>query len=118
MEELICIVCPNGCHLYYDAKTNKVSGNLCPRGEKFLLQELKEPKRTISTTVKTIFKECPVLPCRVSNDIPKDKIFECMKEINKVVVDHKIKRGDIIIKNILNLGVDVIATSSKLMEVK
>lgn len=117
MKEITCIVCPNGCLLKYDEKNKTVSGNTCKRGEAFFLQELKEPKRTIATTVKTIFKECPVLPCRVTSDIPKDKIFDCMKEINKVVIKKKLKRGDVIIKNILNLGVDVIATSSKLMEI-
>ena len=116
MKELTCIVCPNGCHLEYDEKTGKVSGNTCKRGEQFFLQELVEPKRTIATTVKTSFKECPVLPCRVSSDIPKDKIFDVMNEINKVVVKKRIGRGEIIIPNVLNLNVDVICTSDKLLE--
>lgn len=116
MKELTCIVCPNGCHLKYDEKTKTVSGNTCKRGETFFLQELKSPMRTIATTVKTSFKDCPVLPVRVSSDIPKDKIFQAMKEINKVVVTKKLRRGYVVIKNLLDLGVDVIVTSSKLEE--
>lgn len=116
MKELICIVCPNGCLLKYNEETKTVAGNSCKRGEEFFLQELEQPKRTIATTIKTIFKECSVLPCRVSSDIPKDKIFEVIKEINRTVLDKRVRRGDVIIENVLGLGVDIIATSSKLME--
>ena len=75
-----------------------------------------EPKRTICSTVKTAFSQCPVLPVRVSADIPKDKIFDVMEEINKVTVTEKIARGDVVIENVLGLGADVIATSSMLLK--
>jgi len=118
MKEFTCIVCPNGCSLKIDEVTLGVTGNSCKRGETFAINELTHPMRTISTTVKTGFKNHPVLPVRVSSDIPKDRIFDCMKEINKTVVNKNVKCGDIIIKNILSLGVDVIATSDILMEEK
>ena len=110
MKELVCIVCPNGCLLKIDEKTLKVEGNKCKKGEEFAISELTAPKRTLTTTVRTAFKDIPVLPVRVSGEIPKDKIFDVMKEINKTVVD------ETVIKNVLNLGVDVIATSSKLFD--
>ena len=75
-----------------------------------------EPKRTICTTVKTAYPQCPVLPVKVSADIPKDKIFEVMAEINKITVNKKIARGDAVIENVLGLNVDVIATSSMLLK--
>lgn len=56
----------------------------------------------------------PVLPVRVSSDIPKDKIFDVMKEINGVTVTSAVKRGDVIIKNVCDTGVDVIASSNLL----
>ncbi|NLL63810.1 MAG: DUF1667 domain-containing protein [Ruminococcaceae bacterium] len=92
----------------------QVTGNFCKKGETFAINELTSPMRTICSTVKTDFKDVPVLPCRVSADIPKDKIFDVMAEINKVVITEKIKRNDIIIKNVLGLGVDVICTSDML----
>jgi len=118
MKELTCIVCPNGCSLRIDESTLEVTGNTCKRGESFAKNELTHPMRTISTTVKTSFKNHPVLPVRVSGDIPKDRIFDCMKEINKQIVTKALKCGDIVIKNILSLGVDVIATSDILLEEK
>ncbi|MEG2002186.1 MAG: DUF1667 domain-containing protein [Clostridia bacterium] len=116
MKEFVCIVCPNGCKLEVDEKNLTVVGNKCKRGETFGINEVTNPMRTICSTVKTIFEGSPVLPVRVSSDIPKDKIFEVMKEINKVVVSERIGRGDVVIKNVLGLGVDIIATSNLLKE--
>ncbi len=118
MKNFTCIVCPNGCNLCIDESSLEVTGNTCKRGIDFAKNELTHPMRTIATTVRTSFKECPVISVRVTSDIPKEKIFDCMKEINKTVVSKKVKCGDVIIKNILGLGVDVIATTSRLMEVK
>ena len=75
-----------------------------------------EPKRTICSTVKTVFADVPVLPVRVSADIPKDRIFDVMREINSVTLDKRISGGDAVIENVLGLGVDVISTSNVLNE--
>ncbi len=119
MKELVCIVCPKGCTMTVEGEGENitVTGNSCKRGMTFAISEETEPKRTICTTAKTAFSEAPVLPCRVSADIPKDKIFDVMKEINSVTVTEKIGRGDIIIENVLGLGVDVISTSDILKRI-
>lgn len=116
MRELVCIVCPRGCTMKLEGEGESlcVSGNFCKRGAAFAVSEETEPKRTICTTVKTSFPEVPVLPVRVSEEIPKDKIFEVMAEINKVTVTEKISAGEAVIKNVLGLSADVIATSSAL----
>lgn len=116
MKEFVCIVCPNSCLISVDEKNLTVTGNKCKRGETFGINEVTNPLRTICSTVKTTFADAPVLPVRVSSDIPKDKIFDVMQEINKVVIDKKVSRGDVIIKNVLNLNVDIIATSSMLLD--
>lgn len=118
MKELVCIVCPNGCTLKVDENTLEVVGNICVRGKEFAIAELTNPTRTITTTVKTAFKEIPVLPVRVSAEIPKNRIFDVMNEINKVTVTKIVGLGDIIIGNVLGLNVDVIATSNKLKSLK
>jgi CxxC motif-containing protein len=90
----------------------KVSGNLCKRGEEFAINELRHPMRSICSTVKTIFPDIPVLPVRVSAEIPKEKIFDVMKEINKIVITKPVSIGDIIIENVLGLNSNIIATSN------
>lgn len=118
MKQLVCIGCPRGCRLTVEENNGEfiVAGNTCPRGKAFAISEMTEPKRTICSTVKTVFPGCPVLPVRVSDDIPKDRIFDVMREINAVVLTERIGRGDVIIENVLGLGVDVISTSDLLKQ--
>lgn len=118
MKEYNCIGCPRGCLLRVEEENGEftVSGNSCENGRKFAVSEMTEPKRTICSTVKTVFADVPVLPVRVSADIPKDKIFDVMREINSVTLDKRISGGDAVIENVLGLGVDVISTSNVLNE--
>ena len=116
-RELICIGCPMGCHLTAEVENGavtSVTGNTCPRGREFAISEMTAPKRTICSTVRTAFPDAPVLPVRVSADIPKDRIFDVMDAIRAVTVTERIGRGDVVIPDVLGLGVDVIATSSLL----
>ncbi len=118
MKQLVCIGCPRGCRLTVGEKDGEyiVTGNSCPRGREFAVGEMTEPKRTICSTVATTFADAPVLPVRVSDDIPKDRIFEVMREINAVTLTERIGRGEPVIKNVLGLGVDVISTSDLLKQ--
>ena len=72
--------------------------------------------RTICSTVRTIFAGVPVIPVRVSAEIPKERIFDVMNQINQVTVDRICGTGEPVIENVLGLGVDVIVTSDILKE--
>ena len=88
MKEFVCITCPNSCRMQAELENGqwKVTGNKCKRGQQFAESEMTCPKRTFSTTVKTAWDSVPVIPVRVSREIPKDKIFQIMEEINHMTV--------------------------------
>ena len=113
MTELICIVCPQGCHLKVDEENGyEVKGNSCPRGAEYGKKELVNPTRVITTTVAIeggIYRRIPV---KTAGDIPKGMIKDIMDEINKVVVKSPIKVGDVIIENVLGTGVDVVSAKN------
>lgn len=111
-RELICICCPMGCHLTVNVEDKKVSGNTCKRGEVYALNEVINPVRVITSTVKIEGSRLPVLPVKTDGAISKGLNFEAMKVINSITVKAPINTGDIIIKNILNTGVNLIATRS------
>ena len=117
MKEMICIVCPAGCKLEID-KNLAVSGNGCKKGAEFAVAEMTNPMRTLCSTARTAFDDVPVLPVRLSGEIPKGRIFDVMKEINKVTVRERIGLGAVIIADVLGLGVDVIVTSGVLLSSK
>jgi CxxC motif-containing protein len=117
-KELVCIVCPRGCRMRLAEEDGalRITGNGCKRGAAFAESEWRDPRRTICTTVRTAFPAVPVLPVRVSAPIPKNRIFDVMREVNRVTVTTRPGRGDIILENVLGLGVNVIATSNVLKE--
>ena len=116
MSELVCIVCPRGCTLQVEGEGEalQVTGNGCKRGADFARSELTAPMRTLCTTVRTVFPEVPVLPVKLSAEIPKEKIFPVMEAINAVTVDRPVDIGGVIQKDVLGLGVDLVAASGLL----
>jgi CxxC motif-containing protein len=120
-HNLICIVCPVGCRLTLvkDDTAEKgyvIEGNNCARGIKYGIDELTNPTRMIPTTVRIKNGLLNRLPVRTQSPVPKELIFECMKVINDVEVNAPVKLGDVIVENILDTGVNIIATRS--MDVK
>lgn len=114
-----CIVCPRGCGLRVTRDERGeliVSGNSCPRGKAFAVEEVTAPMRTLCTTVKTVFPDCPVVPVRLSAQIPKERVFEAMAEINKVELTQRLRGGEAALSNVLGLGADVILTSEIMTE--
>ncbi len=109
MKELVCIICPRGCSLKVDDNLN-VSGNFCPRGAKYAIEELTAPKRTLTTTVKTNDPLRPRVSVKSDKALPKDLIFKAMAIIAKKEVKLPIKIGDIVINNILETGCNIVAT--------
>ena len=111
MTELICITCPRGCHLQVDENLN-VTGNMCPRGAMYAKAELTHPVRMVTSSVNVHSKTESRLPVKTKEPIPKELIFKIMEEIEKVSVKAPIKIGDVIIKDVLGTGVDIVATKN------
>ncbi len=117
MERILtCIVCPRGCTLRVELGENKevlsVAGNACKRGVAYAENECTHPRRTVTSTVRC--EDGSVVACKTSDTVPKELVFDVMKAINAVRANNNLQIGDIIIKNVLDLGVDVVATSHKM----
>lgn len=110
-----CIVCPNGCEIetqYKGTQIYSVCGNLCSKGEAYVVQELVDPRRTLATSVRVKGGAVPLASVRLTNAIPKDRIFDVMREINRQVLTAPVQIGDVVVKNILGLESNVIVTKN------
>lgn len=108
-KEFICIVCPRGCHLTVDDNLN-VTGNSCPRGEKYGKQEAQNPTRVVTSTAYiegSYLDRCPV---KTDGAIPKNKIFAAMEEINALRLKAPVHIGDVLIEDVCGTGIKVVAT--------
>jgi CxxC motif-containing protein len=107
VTELICINCPRGCHLKVDENLN-VIGNFCPRGAAYGKQEVTNPTRTVTSTVRIDGAELPLCPVKTSAAAPKGKMFEIMASINKVHLKAPVHIGDVVIPNVCGTGVNIV----------
>lgn len=112
-KELICIGCPLGCMLTVEMEGKEVlsvCGNTCIRGDKYARKEVTNPTRIVTSTLIVEGGDKPTVSVKTKEDIPKDKIADCMRALKGVSVKAPIKIGDILIKNVADTGVDIIAT--------
>lgn len=113
MENITCILCPNGCNLSIEklGQEWEIKGNKCPKGKQFAINEITDPRRSVCSTIKTTFKKVPRLPVRTDGEVPLETIFNVMAQINSKNLDIPVHVGEVIIENVSNTGINVIATS-------
>lgn len=114
MKELVCIVCPRGCRLKVDEENAyAVTGNSCPRGAEYGKNEISDPTRVLTSTVRiegALYPRCPV---RSDRPVPKGMMMEIMKKLNAVTLASPVEAETVILENVDGRGANII-TSKKL----
>ena len=116
MEQIItCINCPVGCRMTVQLDENNevlsVSGNTCPRGERYARQECTLPQRMITAVIPVSGSSIP-LSVKTASPIPKKLIPAVMQELSRVHPALPVRAGDTVVPNVLDTGVNIIATRS------
>lgn len=114
---LTCIICPMGCSMEVEVETNasgqkkvlSVKDNGCKRGEQYAAKELQNPTRTLTTTIKVEGGELPLVPVKTTGEVPKASLLQCMEVVRRASCKAPVKRGDVLIYDLLGTGVNVIA---------
>ncbi|MBR3973404.1 MAG: DUF1667 domain-containing protein [Oscillospiraceae bacterium] len=112
---LICIGCPLGCPLEVEMEGREVLtvfGNTCKNGEKYARKELTNPTRIVPSLVRVTGGTLGMVSVKTATDIPKGKIFDCVKELKKNDVPAPVHIGQVIIENVAGTGVAVVATKN------
>lgn len=115
VKNLICINCPLGCPLTVameGGEVAKVEGNTCPRGEAYAKKELTNPTRIVTSTVKVKGGKLAMASVKTANDIPKGKIFDCVKAIQHIELDAPVAIGQVVLADVCGTGVDIVATKN------
>lgn len=110
---LTCINCPMGCALTVEMEGGKVvgvGGNTCNRGDAYARKEMTNPTRIVTSTVRVVGGRSDMVSVKTKEDIPKEKIFECIEKLKNVQIQAPIHIGDVILTNAAGTGIDVVAT--------
>ena len=114
IRELTCINCPMGCLLTVEMDGDTItdiSGYTCPRGKTYAEKEVTNPTRVVTSTMKVKGGKKDRVACKTQYDIPKEKIFAVMEAINSTEVQAPVVIGEVLIANVADTGVDVVATA-------
>lgn len=119
MEErnLTCISCPMGCPLTVvmeNGEVVSVSGNTCKRGDIYARKEVTNPTRIVTSTVRVEGGTADMVSVKTKEDVPKGKIFDCVKALKGVTVKAPVHIGDVIVSDVAGTGVDIVATKEVL----
>lgn len=119
-SKIICTVCPNGCEINVTELSTEncnIEGYKCEKGREYAEQEIANPARILTTTIKIKNGLIKRLPVRSENPVPKDKILQIIGKVRSVEIEAPVEEGDIIIENILGMGINITASKSVLNKV-
>ena len=111
---ITCIACPQGCATELrveDGEVVAVTGARCQRGKEYVLQEFIKPERVLTSTVP--LQGGGWLPVRSRGMVPKNRIFDVMAVLRRFCQRPPVQVGDVVVPNVLGLGVDVVACASR-----
>ena len=112
-RRMICIVCPLGCQMTVqieDGEMVGISGHSCKRGESYAIDEINDPRRTLTTTMRVQGGEAPLVSVKSDAPVPKAQLFECVKRINNMVAEAPVHIGDKLIENVAGTEANIVAT--------
>ena len=115
IRNLTCIGCPMGCPLIVkleDTEVISIEGYTCKRGAVYGKKEVTNPTRIVTTTIRVSGGTEPVVSVKTKEDIPKDKIFACIRAMKEITVPAPVHIGDVVLHDVAHTGVDVIATKN------
>ena len=112
MTKVTCVICPKSC-VISASEDGSLSGYKCERGLTYARAEITNPVRNISSTVRLSGSSYSRVPVKTDKPIAKDKIFDAMREINKIKINapFKIKMGDVLYSDFTETGINLVAGS-------
>ena len=116
-RHLTCIGCPMGCQLTVTFEPGnrdsvKVTGNTCKRGELYAIDEVTNPTRTVTGTVRLKNRHMKVAPVKTKTPVPKDKIFDVAEAMMKIELEAPVRIGDIACADVCGTGSDLVVTGN------
>ncbi|MDY6796679.1 MAG: DUF1667 domain-containing protein [Actinomycetota bacterium] len=112
-HSFVCINCPLSCSLELSEENGEVvevTGNECKIGARYAEEEFKDPRRMVTTTVRAKGGALPLLPVVSSAPIPKRLVREAVRVLGDVVLEAPVDEGQVVYRDILDTGVDVISS--------
>lgn len=120
-KHFTCVICPIGCEIDVELKDGDVvstEGSKCAKGKEFVSQELEEPMRILTTTIRMKGAKWAMLPVRTDKPIPKRLLFSVIEDLASIELLAPVKMSDVIIRDIAGTDANIVATRNMKREKK
>jgi len=88
----------------------KITGHKCKAGIAYAKEELTNPTRNITTSVRVMGGAMPMLSVKTARPIPKTAIRAVVEAVHQVTMSAPVSIGDVVLVDAAGTGVDVVAT--------
>lgn len=110
-KEVVCGLCSERCWLLVEVKDSlEVEGNRCGQGEEFVRRWLGRERVSLSALVDVEGGEWPVVPVCTEGLVERDLVGGILEELSRVTLKAPVRRGEVVLENVLGLGIDLVAT--------
>lgn len=111
-RDMICIICPRGCSLSADISGESivVTGNACPKGQEYAINECVNPVRTVTATVRVSNRENTMVSVKTATPVSKNSMMDVMKYLRSIQVQAPVSIGQVIAQNVC--GSDIVITKA------
>ena len=112
-KHFVCVVCPIGCEIdvvHDGSKIISMEGNKCEKSVEFVTQELIEPMRILTTTVRIQGSRWLVIPVRTDKAVPKRLLPCIMKQLKHIKLQAPVNMLEVVVRDVLGTGANIIAT--------
>jgi CxxC motif-containing protein len=112
-KHFVCVVCPVGCEIdvvHDGSEIISMEGNKCEKSEEFVTQELIEPMRILTTTVRIQWSRWPIIPVRTDKAVPKRLFPRIVKQLGRIKLQAPVNILDVVVRDVLHTGANIVAT--------
>jgi CxxC motif-containing protein len=112
-KHFVCVVCPIGCEIdviHDGSEIISMEGSKCEKSEEFVTQELIEPMRILTTTVRIQRSRWPIIPVRTDKAVPKRLFPRIMRQLRHIKLQAPINMLDVVVRDVLHTGANIMAT--------
>jgi CxxC motif-containing protein len=112
-KHFTCVICPIGCEIDVELQNGNIvsmEGNKCEKGKEFVLQELEEAMRILTTTVPVKGAKWAMLPVRTDKPIPKRLLSKVIEQLADIELHAPVKMYHVIVKDVAGIDANIVAT--------
>ena len=112
-KHFTCVICPLGCEIDVELQNGNVvsmEGSKCEKGKEFVLQELEEAMRILTTTVPVKGAKWAMLPVRTDKPIPKRLLSKVIEQLADIELHAPVKMYHVIVKDVAGTDASIVAT--------